>query len=198
MSGVPSLLGRTGGVALGEGALALRPAFPIVKGGDATTGWVGLCASLFAGSGPETLSAWCADDFRGGGLTGGAPACFWAFLSVPRTVELDDEDVRDSLTAARPSGSPLRTSASPDKLLPLRRVTGGRVRPGLPCCILGGAKRVGKTRPGDWDDMDVGVVSRLYGPVPGDSENLVDGLPLIVLSWLPVPEKYPGVGGGRS
>ena len=36
--------------------------------------------------------------------------------------------------------------------------------------------------------MDVGVVSRLYGPLPGDSENLVDGLPLMVLIWLPVPE----------
>lgn len=76
----------------------------------------------------------------------------------------------------------MRTSASPDRLLPLRRVTGGRVRLGLPYCILGGAKRIGTVRPGDWDDMDVGVVSRLYGPVPGDSENLVDGLPLMVLS----------------
>lgn len=29
--------------------------------------------------------------------------------------------------------------------------------------------------------MDVGVVSRLYGPGPGDPDHLVDGLPLKAL-----------------
>lgn len=55
-------------------------------------------------------------------------------------------------------------------------------------------------RPGDCDDIDVGVVSRLYEPGPGDSENLVDGLPLKALAWLLLPERMrlTGVGGGRS
>jgi hypothetical protein len=53
-------------------------------------------------------------------------------------------------------------------------------------------KRLGATSPGDCDDTEVGVVSRLYGPRLGDSENLVEGLALL-------PEKrLPGVGGGRS
>lgn len=45
--------------------------------------------------------------------------------------------------------------------------------------------------------MEVGVVSRLYGPPPGDSEYLVDGLPLKALCWLLVLENS-GVGGGKS
>ena len=57
--------------------------------------------------------------------------------------------------------------------------------------------RMGATSPGDWDEMEVGVVSRLYGPGPGDPDHLVDGLPLKALTWLLVPEKR-GVGGGRS
>lgn len=40
-------------------------------------------------------------------------------------------------------------------------------------------------------------MSRLYGPGPGDPENLVEGLPLKVLCWLLAPENK-GVGGGRS
>jgi hypothetical protein len=79
----------------------------------------------------------------------------------------------------------------------LLRVTGGLVKAGLACFVLGGGMRIGATRPGDCEDMDVGVVSRLYGPGPGDSENLVDGLPLKALNWLLVPENT-GVGGGRS
>lgn len=44
------------------------------------------------------------------------------------------------------------------------------------------------------------MVSRLYGPGPGDPKNFVEGLPLMTLSWLLLPEKkrLPGVGGGRS
>lgn len=40
-------------------------------------------------------------------------------------------------------------------------------------------------------------MSRLYGPGPGEPENLVEGL---ALSWLLLPEKgrLAGVGGGRS
>lgn len=37
------------------------------------------------------------------------------------------------------------------------------------------------------------MVSRLYDPGPGDSENLVDGLPLV-----PENSRLAGVGGGRS
>jgi hypothetical protein len=56
---------------------------------------------------------------------------------------------------------------------------------------------MGATNPGDCEEMDVGVVSRLYGPGPGDPDHLVDGLPLKALIWLLVPENR-GVGGGRS
>ena len=66
----------------------------------------------------------------------------------------------------------------------LLRVTGGRVRDGSTCRILvpGGGIRIGATKPGDCDEMEVGVVSRLYGPGPGDSDHLVDGLPLKALT----------------
>lgn len=62
----------------------------------------------------------------------------------------------------------------------LLRVTGGLVKGESASLIRPPAVgiRIGATRPGDCDEMDVGVVSRLYGPVPGDPENLVDGLPL--------------------
>ncbi|GJC88720.1 hypothetical protein Ct61P_12847 [Colletotrichum tofieldiae] len=79
----------------------------------------------------------------------------------------------------------------------LLRDTGGRVKAGLTCLTLGTGSLIGATRPGDCDDKDVGVVSRLYGPGLVDSENLVDGLALNALSWLLVPENT-GVGGGRS
>lgn len=70
------------------------------------------------------------------------------------------------------------------------------------CCrnLFTGKPLLGAMRPGDCDDIEVGVVSRLYGPGPGDAENLVEGLPLMALTWLLLAEKsrLPGVGGGRS
>lgn len=83
-------------------------------------------------------------------------------------------------------------------MLPARlRVTGGRVKAGLSCRGLGPRKRDEDTIPGDCEDIEVGVVSRLYEPGPGDSEYLVEGL---ALSWLLLPEnkRLAGVGGGRS
>lgn len=143
------------------------------------------------------------DDFRGGGLgRGGGIATpeICSFL-VPRsaslTVELDEEDVVDSRTAASPRGSLTADSGSFVRLPVRRRVTGGRLRVGLACRALSdAAKRLGAMIPGDWDEMDVGVVSRLIAKGPGDSENLVDGL---ALTWLLLPEKRAfGVGGGKS
>lgn len=41
--------------------------------------------------------------------------------------------------------------------------------------------------PGDCDEMEVGVVSRLYTPPgPGDSENRVEGLALYPLALYPL------------
>lgn len=124
------------------------------------------------------LSFW--EDFRRGGLGGWGSFFFFFSLSASRTVELEDEDVSVSLTEASPWGSAPRLS-SVDVLPVLRRVTGGRVLAGLTCLTLEPGLRSGATRLGDTDDMDVGVVSRLYGPGPGDSENLVEGLPLKAL-----------------
>lgn len=65
------------------------------------------------------------------------------------------------------------------EVLPARLlVGGGRLSAGLPCRSLGVWVFVGAIIPGDWDAIDVGVVSLLYAPGPGDSENLVDGLAL--------------------
>jgi hypothetical protein len=113
------------------------------------------------------------------------------------TVELEDDEFNDSRTAARPCGSALMASTSFGTLPVLLRVTGGRVRLGLLICLaLGGLRRLGATSPGDCDDIEVGVVSRLYGPGPGDPENFVEGLALMVL--LPENSKLAGVGGGKS
>ena len=69
--------------------------------------------------------------------------------------------------------------------------------PRLPWRARGGGIRIEDTMPGECEEIDVGVVSRLYGPGPGDSEKRVDGLPLKPLIRLLGPEKS-GVGGGRS
>ena len=155
------------------------------------------------------MKGFCEDceDFRGGGLGGGAARLFppllsfVGFMTLPLTVELDDEDVRDSRTAAKPWGSTLMESTSFDMLPVLRPVTAGRVKAAL-CCrnLFIGNALLGAIRPGDCDDIEVGVVSRLYGPGPGDAENLVEGLPLMALTCLLLAEKskLPGVGGGRS
>lgn len=77
ISGVFFLLGLRGGVPLGEVAGARRAALKIAGGGDVTAGCVGRRVSFrVVGSGLWTLSAWRADDFRGGGLIGGARAFF--------------------------------------------------------------------------------------------------------------------------
>lgn len=109
---------------------------------------------------------------------------FLSFFSVSRTVELDEEEVNASLTTARPWESVPKASLSFETLAALLRVTGGLVSAGLACLGLKAVLRNGMTRPGETEDMDVGVVSRLYGPPPGDSENLVEGLPLKLLNWL--------------
>lgn len=64
----------------------------------------------------------------------------------------------------------------------LLRVMGGLVKAGLCCRPLDELKLLGTVSPGDCEDIEVGVVSRLYEPGPGDSENLVEGLPLNALT----------------
>jgi hypothetical protein len=178
-SGVPSLLGRAGGGgALGEAAAGAAAAAAAGFGrtlgalaageGEVMTGRAGSRAAL-EGEGEASsfrfllMSFW--DDFRGGGLGGGGGSRFaflpGSFLSPSRTVEFDDDEVRDSRTAARPRTSALRGSPSFGTLPALLRVTGGRVWAGLALVALGGAIRMGATRLGDCDEIDVGVVSRL-------------------------------------
>jgi hypothetical protein len=71
------------------------------------------------------------DDFRGGGLGIDCGSClptFWSplpDLSPSRTVELDDDEVNDSLTAGSPWGSEKEPPMSFEKLPALRLVTGG-------------------------------------------------------------------------
>lgn len=76
-------------------------------------------------------------------------------------MEVDDDEFTDSLTMDRPSGSALSSRTSFEALPALLRVTGGRVAAGLLCLDLEAGSRIGATRPGDWDDIEVGVVSRL-------------------------------------
>jgi len=192
-SGVPSLLGRAGGVCLSAAAApdwAIRVGRgseyegALTLGGDVINGWAGW-RETFEGDSPSSrlFLSFC-DDFRGGGLGGGGDSLsfffFLSFLSPSRTVELDDEDVRDSRTAARPCASALTGSASLGMLSPLLRVIGGLVRAESNGLIRVPAVgiRIGATRPGDCDEIEVGVVSRLYGPGPGEPEKRVDGLPL--------------------
>lgn len=180
-------------------------------GGDVINGWAG-SRDDFEGDSPSSrffLNFW--DDFRGGGLGGSGDSLFFfllsflSFLSPSRTVELDDDEVKDSLTAARPWVWALTESMSFDMLPVLLRLRGGLVWVVWVACSIcrilatDVGIRMGATSPGDCDDIDVGVVSRLYGPGPGDPENLVEGLPLktLELIWLLAPENN-GVGGGRS
>lgn len=93
---------------------------------------------------------------RGGGLGGGGGNVLPGFLALlplwspSRTVEFEDEDVNDSLTAARPWGSRLNESASLDVLPALLRVTGGRLYSGL-CWrfLISGKPLPGLSRLGD-------------------------------------------------
>jgi hypothetical protein len=182
MSGVPSLLGLGGGVDLDDAIGPCRvddkalpgardeiilPADPVLacRPGRRRREDVVLVAS----------SSWilaCLDDVLSGGLGGGGDSCCRAlallsFLSPSRTVELEDDDVSDSRTAASPSGSALRASTSLlPALLRVTALTGGLVCAGLPVSLtpLGGGGmgiRMGAASPGDCEAIDVGVVSRL-------------------------------------
>lgn len=173
-------------------------------GGDVIDGWAGSRDDFEGDSSSSRFFLNFCDDFRGGGLGGGAGSflfCLWSFLSASRTVALDDDDdeASDSLTAARPWVWALTESMSFDMLPVLLRLTGGLAWATSTCLILATdvGIRMGATSPGDCDEIEVGVVSRLYGPGPGDPENLVDGLPLKPLIRLLAPENK-GVGGGRS
>ena len=107
------------------------------------------------------------DDFRGGGLGGNGDKRFFFFLSFSffssfplPLVELDEEDVSDSRNEGNPCVSRISTFLS-SEALPMRLlVTGGRLCIGLVCRnrigILSGA-----ITPGDCEDIEVGVVSRL-------------------------------------
>jgi hypothetical protein len=66
------------------------------------------------------------------------------------TVELEEDEVSDSRNDARPRGSITVPSAvSSVLLLALLLVTGGRVKAGLPCRILGVVDFKGAMMPGD-------------------------------------------------
>jgi hypothetical protein len=137
--------------------------------GSGSAGWAGSEDDLDGMSSSSRLLLNFCDDLRGGGLGGSGDSLFFffflslSFLSPSRTVELDDEDVRDSLTAAKPWRSALIDGPSFGILPALLRVTGGLVWADSACLTLaaGAGIRIGATRPGDCDDMDVGVVSRL-------------------------------------
>lgn len=150
-SGVPSRLGLLGGTGLGPDGLAV-PVTERAVSVDAEREWVGAMDLLNF-----------SDDLRGGG-TGSASFLFDCSRSpVARTVELDDEELDDSLTAAKASRSVLDSRVSFGVTSALRRVidcvTGGLA--GLFVFGLDAGSRIGAARPGDTDDMEVGVVSRL-------------------------------------
>ena len=158
----------------------------LALGGEASDGWASSREALKGDFSSSRLRVALCEDVLGGGLGGGGDSLFFFLLSClsclspSRTVELDDDDVSDSRTAARPRGSALKESPSFGMLSALLRVTGGLVKGESASLIrppVAGI-RIGATRPGDCDEIEVGVVSRLYGPGPGDPENLVDGLPL--------------------
>ena len=144
-SGVPSRLGRLGGRFLL--AIEVVEAKDFIVGGailigDVITSFpcvelnlVGDSSSLLLG---DFLNFW--EDLRGGGLGGIGDRRFFLLLSLLSgvfgsffTVELEEEDVKDSLRAGSPCSSPPGKSFTLP-LLPVRLlVTGGRVCAGLPC-----------------------------------------------------------------
>lgn len=108
MSGVPSLLGLPGGLVNGDAGDLPPPDLLVLfeLGGDMADLEVSQLLFGGASSSPWSLRKLC-DDFRGGGLGGGGGSRlvdFFSFmlLSASRTVEFDEEEVSDSLTAARP------------------------------------------------------------------------------------------------
>lgn len=89
--------------------------------------------------------------------------------SPVRMVEADEDDIEDSRTADSP-----RSSRRFEFSSVCRRVTGGTLLCiGLACLNLEGVFVV-KARPGECDDIEVGVEVMLKEP--GDSEYLVEGL----------------------
>lgn len=85
-------------------------------------------------------------------------------LPVARTVEPDDDELDDSLTAAKVCRSLLDSRDSLGTISALLRVTDcvtGGLAAGLFGLDLDAGSRIGAARPGDTEDMDVGVVSRL-------------------------------------
>jgi hypothetical protein len=107
------------------------------------------------------------DDFRGGGLGGNGDKRFFFLLSFSffssfplALVEFDEEDVSDSRNEGNPCASRTSTSLS-SEALPMRLlVTGGRLYIGLVCRNRVGTLS-GAIRPGDCEDIEVGVVSLL-------------------------------------
>jgi hypothetical protein len=168
-AGAPSLLGRNGGVPL----IGDCTKFPLDLAGDGFDGEV-ITGSAeaweafdgeFSSSDLDFLNFW--DDFRGGGLGGRGDSLFFFFFSLsfgfpsPITVELEEDDVNDSRNDGRPWGSTSLPSLSLVLLPALLLVMGGRVMAGLPCRNLGVVVFIGATMLGDWEDIDVGVVSLL-------------------------------------
>lgn len=95
-------------------------------------------------------------------------------------MDADEDDVEDSRTDERPCCSRKLEFSSV-----FRHVTGGLLCIGLACLSREGAFVV-KARPGECEDIEVGVEVTLKGP--GDSEYLVEGL---------ADSPYCGVGGGK-
>ena len=104
------------------------------------------------------------DDLRGGGLGGTGDILFFlifSLLSPPRTVPFDDEEdeLRDSRIAARVC------VGATDVLVPFpfdESLPKLPARPRTGCRNLGAdGMRTEDIIPGEWDEMDVGVVSRL-------------------------------------
>lgn len=114
MLGVPSRLGLAGGAlpdcgdvktlwGTSRGATGLLAGDGDLIGAGRVGGWPDFHGST---SFSDTFRSFC-DDFLGGGLEGPEEMfllCLASRLSS-RTVELDEEDVRASLTAASPCGS---------------------------------------------------------------------------------------------
>lgn len=122
ISGVPSRLGREGGMALGDAEDWVRSGE-----GDRRTGRDTFRTLL----GDEVSSLKCCEDFRGGGLGGGGGSFLFFLMVASRTVEFEEEEASDSLTDANPWGSAVIASTSFGMLPALRLVTGGLVIEGL-------------------------------------------------------------------
>jgi hypothetical protein len=187
-SGVPSLLGRLGGPALTGLATCIVLAGEESDGGIIRAGFAGdededviitgLAGTAEGFEGEASISSLSKDfdflnfwlDFLGGGLGGIGDNLFFFFFSFsfsfpfpsPLTVEFELEEVTLSLKL----GKPCVSSSAAGILAVLFLVTiGGRLRfrageawrsRGVVMVVL-----LGAMIPGDWEEMDVGVVSLL-------------------------------------